>query len=166
MKQTRVQSLGGEDPLETRMAPQSSILAWRIPWTEEPWGCKESDTTERLTLSLSSDGLGAQGLRLPEHTCRFIQLLGPQEGVNCSLDPLVFLFCFSPHFHFLFPSFFVLPPLTQPRISPGRVVAHSGGEISVTLLSLLFLFLSVITLLFNVPHLPPHQYTLFSGPTT
>ena len=38
MKQTRVQSLGGEDPLEKRMAPQSSSLAWRIPWTEEPGG--------------------------------------------------------------------------------------------------------------------------------
>ena len=38
MKQTRVQSLGGEDPLEKRMAPQSSSLAWRIPWTEEPDG--------------------------------------------------------------------------------------------------------------------------------
>ena len=36
----------------------SSILAWRIPWTEEPrpWGCKELDMTERLTLSLSKMG--------------------------------------------------------------------------------------------------------------
>ena len=32
----RVQSLGWEDPLEKGMATQSSILAWRIPWTEEP----------------------------------------------------------------------------------------------------------------------------------
>ena len=32
----RVQSLGGEDPLEEKMATHSSILAWRIPWTEEP----------------------------------------------------------------------------------------------------------------------------------
>ena len=31
-----VQSLGGEDPLEEGMATRSSILAWRIPWTEEP----------------------------------------------------------------------------------------------------------------------------------
>ena len=40
------------------MATHPSILAWRIPWTEElagysPWGCKESDTTEWLTLSLT-----------------------------------------------------------------------------------------------------------------
>ena len=34
----RVQSLGGEDPLEKEMATHSSILAWRIPWTEEPDG--------------------------------------------------------------------------------------------------------------------------------
>ena len=31
-----VQSLGGEDPLEKEMATHSSILAWEIPWTEEP----------------------------------------------------------------------------------------------------------------------------------
>ena len=36
MQETRVQSLGGEDPLEEGMATHSSILAWRIPWTEEP----------------------------------------------------------------------------------------------------------------------------------
>ena len=36
MRETRVQSLGREDPLEKEMAPHSSTLAWRIPWTEEP----------------------------------------------------------------------------------------------------------------------------------
>ena len=36
MQETQVQSLGGEDPLEEEMAKQSSILAWRILWTEEP----------------------------------------------------------------------------------------------------------------------------------
>ena len=34
--ETQVPSLGGEDPLEEGMATHSSILAWRIPWTEEP----------------------------------------------------------------------------------------------------------------------------------
>ena len=38
MRETQVPSLGGEDPLEKRMATHSSILAWRIPWTEEPGG--------------------------------------------------------------------------------------------------------------------------------
>ena len=36
MRETWVQSLGWEDPLEEGMATHSSILAWRIPWTEEP----------------------------------------------------------------------------------------------------------------------------------
>ena len=38
MRETWVQSLGREDPLEKEMATHSSILAWRIPWTEEPGG--------------------------------------------------------------------------------------------------------------------------------
>ena len=52
MQGTWVQFLGQEDPLEEEMATHSSILAWKIPWTEEsltgysPWGCKELDTTE------------------------------------------------------------------------------------------------------------------------
>ena len=50
MQETRVQFLGWEDPLEKEMATHSSILAWRIPWTEElgglqPKGWQESDTT-------------------------------------------------------------------------------------------------------------------------
>ena len=54
MWETWVPSLGQEDPLEKEMATHSSILAWEIPWTEEPggyspWGHKESDLTERLT---------------------------------------------------------------------------------------------------------------------
>ena len=36
MQETRVQSLGQEDPLKKEMATHSSILAWKIPWTEEP----------------------------------------------------------------------------------------------------------------------------------
>ena len=38
MQETRVQSLGWEAPLEKEMATHSSILAWKIPWTEEPGG--------------------------------------------------------------------------------------------------------------------------------
>ena len=38
MQETRVRSLGREDPLEKEMATRSSILAWKIPWTEEPGG--------------------------------------------------------------------------------------------------------------------------------
>ena len=36
MRETRVQSLGQDDPLEKEMATHSSTLAWKIPWTEEP----------------------------------------------------------------------------------------------------------------------------------
>ena len=36
MRETKVRSLGQEDPLEKEMATHSSILAWKIPWTEEP----------------------------------------------------------------------------------------------------------------------------------
>ena len=51
MQETRVQSLGQEDPLEQGMATHSSILAWKIPWTEKPgelqsMGSQESDMTE------------------------------------------------------------------------------------------------------------------------
>ena len=54
MPETWVRSPGWEDPLEKGKATHSSILAWRIPWTIcSPWGCKESDMTEPLTLSLS-----------------------------------------------------------------------------------------------------------------
>ena len=50
MQETWVPSLGWEDTLEKGIATYSSILAWRIPWTEEPgglqsMGCKEADMT-------------------------------------------------------------------------------------------------------------------------
>ena len=54
--ETQVQSLGWEDALEKEMATHPSILAWRIPRTEEPdglqsMGYKELDMTEQLTYS-------------------------------------------------------------------------------------------------------------------
>ena len=53
MQETWVQFLGWEDPLEKEMATHSSILAWRIPWTEEPGklqsiGSQESDKSSQL----------------------------------------------------------------------------------------------------------------------
>ena len=51
MRDTWVQSLGWEDPLEKERATHFSILAWRSPWTEAiVYGIVESDATERLTL--------------------------------------------------------------------------------------------------------------------
>ena len=59
VRETGVRSLGWEDPLEKEMATHSSILAWRIPWTEEPGKLQSRrvtklNTTEQLTLSLFS----------------------------------------------------------------------------------------------------------------
>ena len=47
MWETQVQSLGWKDPLEKEMATHSSILAWRIPWTEEP-GRLQSTGSQRV----------------------------------------------------------------------------------------------------------------------
>ena len=47
MWETRVQSLGWEDPLEKEMAIYSSTIAWRIPWTEEP-GRLQSTGSQRV----------------------------------------------------------------------------------------------------------------------
>ena len=46
MWETWVRSLGGEDPLEEGMATHSSVLAWRIPWTEEPGRVQSHGVTE------------------------------------------------------------------------------------------------------------------------
>ena len=61
MKETKVQSLSQEAPLEKEMAAHSSILAWRIPWTEElgrlqSMGSQELDTTECLNASTFKQG--------------------------------------------------------------------------------------------------------------
>ena len=53
MQETWVRSLGWEDPLEKGMATHSSILAWRIPWTEEP-GRLQLMGSERVGLPLSN----------------------------------------------------------------------------------------------------------------
>ena len=60
MQENWVQSLGWDDPLEKGMATSSSILAWSIPWTEEPgelqyMGSERVGQTERLTLSKVSN---------------------------------------------------------------------------------------------------------------
>ena len=56
VQETWVQSLGWEDPLEKKMTTHSSILDWKIPWTEEPgrpqsMGYKESYMTEQLSTA-------------------------------------------------------------------------------------------------------------------
>ena len=67
IQETQVQSLGQEDPLEKEMATHSSILAWKVPWMEEPGGLysprgrKGLDTTEPLTHTHVSRELPAGG---------------------------------------------------------------------------------------------------------
>ena len=62
IQETQVQFLGWKDPLEKGMATHSSILAWRIPWTEEPgellsmWSHR-ADTNERITLYFTSQDI-------------------------------------------------------------------------------------------------------------
>ena len=81
VQETQVRSLGWEDPLEEGMATHSSILAWRIPWTEEPGyspgGLKELHTTSWLTHTDShhipdspraEDVLGGQVVKTPSST--------------------------------------------------------------------------------------------------
>ena len=64
---SQISFLGWKDPLEVEMATHFRILSWEIPWTESlvgysPWGCKESDMTEQLTLhTLLSMIWGKQG---------------------------------------------------------------------------------------------------------
>jgi len=63
MWETQVRSLGGEDPLEKEMATHCSILAWRIPWTEEPGWLQSMGSlmTEQLTCSLFTGGGECRG---------------------------------------------------------------------------------------------------------
>ena len=60
MQEVQVPSLGGDSPLEEGVTPHSSILAWSIPWTQEPgryspWGPRELDVTERISLWVVQD---------------------------------------------------------------------------------------------------------------
>ena len=53
MQEMWVRSVDQEEPLEKEMATHTSILAWKVPWTEElvgcsPWGREKSDTTEQV----------------------------------------------------------------------------------------------------------------------
>ena len=80
MQETWVRSLGGEDPLEKGMITHSSILIWRIPWTIQSVGHKESDTTEQLSLRAS---LIAQLVKnLPAIWETQIQFLGQEDPLE------------------------------------------------------------------------------------
>ena len=75
VQETWVRSLGGKDPLEKEMATHSSILAWKIPWTEGPGGWQSvglkswtwlSDQAHTCRVTLKDSGLPAQGTWCPK----------------------------------------------------------------------------------------------------
>ena len=62
LQETRVRSLGWEDPLEKEMATHSSTLAWEIPWTEEPGGLHSMGSQKELDIAGDQPRL-IQGIR-------------------------------------------------------------------------------------------------------
>ena len=85
MQEIRVQSLGREDPLEKGMATHSSILVWRIPWTEEPGRATVHGVTKSQT-GLSKKGLSISiDLVTLDISCKW----------NHKICGLSFLACFS-----------------------------------------------------------------------
>ena len=71
LKETQVQPLGQEDPWEEETATHSSILAWRVPWTEKPGGRQWSD----LACTCAHEGLSESGI--PEALSHFSMATGP-----------------------------------------------------------------------------------------
>ena len=70
MRETQVQSLGGEDPLEKELATHSSTLAWEIPWTEEPAGLQSMglqghEQAHMNTAILQQAAAAAKSLQCP-----------------------------------------------------------------------------------------------------
>ena len=102
MLETWVQSLVREDPLEKEMAMHSSILAWKIPWTEESGGLQsmgsQTDMTERQALfwklkhEIMVSGESDSG-ESPLPGCRVLTFLYfhmTERGLGSSLDSLLF----------------------------------------------------------------------------
>ena len=97
MQETRVQSLGQEDPLEKETAIHSSTIAWKIPWTEElgrlqSMGSQKLDTTERLHFTSRRDSEGTSlmvqwlRLRLPMQRAQVGSLVRElRSHVTCSV---------------------------------------------------------------------------------
>ena len=114
MWETRVRTVGQEDPLEKGMAPAaySSILAWRIPWTEEPGGLQSIESQRvrhdlahtRAHKSISSHGISpALGPYI------FNCLLGVPTWIGGQLQKQEVQNLPSSHTHFISPKFFFFP---------------------------------------------------------
>ena len=122
-KETQVWSLGWEDPLEKEMATHSSILAWKIPWTERslashnPWGHKELDTIEHTHMHLHNGRKGfentlkhslkVKGVRcLPPTPKICIAQLDTANGSAIILSGKAIMAVFMGHNHLTDASFF------------------------------------------------------------
>ena len=81
MKETWVRSLGWEDPLEKEMATHSSILAWRIPWMEEPGGL-QSTGSQRVGHDWATSLSDFVSYHLP--LCRTGLFAAPLPSQQCS----------------------------------------------------------------------------------
>ena len=74
MQETQVQSLGWEDPLKEGVATHSSVLAWRIPWTEEPGGL-QSMGSQRVGYDLATKQQQAYSITLPPNVWKMENLI-------------------------------------------------------------------------------------------
>ena len=81
MKETQVSSLSREDPLRKEMATHSSILAWRIPWTEEPGGLQSMESP-RVGHNLATEHAKKRHQRACSLSLSFRQGRTQQEGVT------------------------------------------------------------------------------------
>ena len=72
MQETWIQSLGQEDLLEKEMATDSSILAWRIPWTEEPGRIQPGSRKSQTRLSAHAHTMLVMSLRGGHHSPHFM----------------------------------------------------------------------------------------------
>ena len=84
MQETQVPSLGGEDPLEMEMATHSSILAWEIPWTEEPGGL-QSMGSQRVRHDLAMKPLNTTRNRYTSEPNQDQRNCPNKSSLNCHL---------------------------------------------------------------------------------
>ena len=76
MQETQVQSLGWEDPLEKEMATHSSILAWRIPWTEQPGGLQSKGSQRVRPIEATEHANESWASKEPSNTTCLIYSKG------------------------------------------------------------------------------------------
>ena len=101
MQETQIWSLGQEDPLEEEMASHSNILAWKIPWTEEPGGLQSmgSQKSQTQLTCLHTIETSVQLLFNRESTCNALckYCLPLLLQIDVVPLPLKFSFIFVPH---------------------------------------------------------------------